>query len=132
MDGSNDGVTRGLCTELRCRVAPVNYYYIEFEFAQRFPEGIEKATVSGIVGQRVPEMKTPTTCHTTPSRQTYTSSDKTMLMIFEDYTGLGNFKGLLKKMVSRNPDKRPTASEALSLLDVLVSRMSKSSMHWRI
>ncbi|PBK68602.1 hypothetical protein ARMSODRAFT_937159 [Armillaria solidipes] len=132
MDDSHDGVTRGLCTELRCRVAPVNYYYIDFEFDQRFPEGIEKATVSGIVGQRVPEMKISDDVPYNPFKADVYQLGKTMLMIFEDYTGLGNFKGLLKKMVSRNPDKRPTASEALSLLDALVSRMSKSSMHWRI
>ncbi|KAG7441336.1 uncharacterized protein BT62DRAFT_1080212 [Guyanagaster necrorhizus] len=45
MDGSHDGATRGLFTELRVRVAPVNYYYIDFEFAQCFPEGIEVAAV---------------------------------------------------------------------------------------
>ncbi|KAG7441304.1 uncharacterized protein BT62DRAFT_908563, partial [Guyanagaster necrorhizus] len=54
---SHDDVEWGLSTEIRCYVGPVDYYYIDFEFAECFPEGIDKDLVSGIVGQRVLEMK---------------------------------------------------------------------------
>ncbi|KAK0477907.1 hypothetical protein IW261DRAFT_1338266, partial [Armillaria novae-zelandiae] len=54
---SYDGVEWDVPTKIRCHVGPVDYYYIDFEFAECFSDGIDKALVSGMVGQCVPEMK---------------------------------------------------------------------------
>lgn len=60
----------------------------------------------------------------------YTSSMSSL--IFQTYTGLGDFKPLLHGMVSVDPDKRPSASDALAQFDAIVSRSSKVSTTWRI
>ncbi|KAG7441308.1 kinase-like protein [Guyanagaster necrorhizus] len=129
---SHDGVEWSLPTELRCRVGPVDYYYIDFEFSECFPEGREKALVSGIVGQRVPEMKNSQDVLYNPFKADVYQLGIAMMNIFEGYTGLNDFKPLLRKMVSIDPDERPTASEALVQFEAIVSRSRKSSLYWRI
>ncbi|KAK0452114.1 uncharacterized protein EV420DRAFT_692685 [Desarmillaria tabescens] len=118
---SHDDIEWDRLTEIRCRAGPVDYYYIDFEFAEFFPDGIHNALVSGIVGQRVPEMKDSDDVLYNPFKADVYQLGVAMLDIFEVYTGLNDFKPLLRKMVSVDPDKRPTASEALREFEHIVS-----------
>ncbi|KAK0430632.1 kinase-like domain-containing protein [Armillaria borealis] len=131
-NASHDGVEWDLPTEIRCRVGPVDYYYIDFEFAECFPDGIDKALVSGMVGQRVPEMKDSDEVLYNPFKADVYQLGIAMLDIFEVYTGLNDFKPLLRRLISVDPDKRTTASEALRQFEHVVSRAGKSSLTWRI
>ncbi|KAK0191903.1 kinase-like domain-containing protein [Armillaria mellea] len=129
---SHDGMEWAHPTEIRCRVGPVDYYSIDFEFSEHFPDGIDKALVSGMVGQRVPEMKDSDEVLYNPFKVDVYQLGTAMLDIFEAYTWLNDFKPLLRRMISVDPDKRPTASEALRQFEHVVSRAGKSSLTWRI
>ncbi|KAK0215476.1 hypothetical protein IW262DRAFT_219430 [Armillaria fumosa] len=145
---NHDGIEWKLPTELRCVAGPVDYYFIDFQYSQCFPEGHDKATVSGIVGQIVPEMKNSNDVCYNPFKADVYQLGTTMLdefevtstcrtssmspLIFQTYSGLDDFKPLLHSMVSVDPDKRPSASDALAQFDAIVSRSSKVSMTWRI
>ncbi|KAK0477910.1 kinase-like domain-containing protein [Armillaria novae-zelandiae] len=129
---SHDGIEINLPTERRCLAGPVDYYFIDFQYSQCFPEGHDKALVSGIVGQRVPEMKNSNDVCYNPFKADVYQLGTTMLDEFETYTGLDDFKPLLHSMVSVDPDKRPSASDALAQFEAIVSRSSKVSMTWRI
>ncbi len=146
---SHDGIEWELPTELRCRVGPVDYYYIDFEFSERFPEGREKTLMSGIAGQRVPETKGSDDVLYNPFKADVYQLGVAMLDTFEvipifplricpfllalqGYTGLDDFKPLLRKMVSIDLEKRPTSSEALIQFEAIVSRSTKASFSWRI
>ncbi|KAK0452113.1 kinase-like domain-containing protein [Desarmillaria tabescens] len=128
---SHDGIEWELPTELRCRAGPVDYCYIDFEFSECFPEGREKTLISGIAGQRVPEVQDSDTLYN-PFKADVYQLGVAMLDIFERYTGLDDFKPLLRQMASIDPDKRPTASEALVQFEAVVSRSSQASLSWRI
>ncbi|KAK0229503.1 hypothetical protein EDD85DRAFT_776134, partial [Armillaria nabsnona] len=122
-DISQDGIEWKFPTERRCVAGAVDYYYIDFQFAQCFPERHDIAIISGIVGQCVPEMN---------------NSDDTLYSPFKAdvyqlcATVITTLNLCCRSMVAVDPSKRPTASDALAQFDAIVSRSSAVSMTWRI
>ncbi|KAG7441306.1 uncharacterized protein BT62DRAFT_1080180 [Guyanagaster necrorhizus] len=87
-DASQDGIEWNPPTELRCLAGPVDYYYIDLQFAEYFPEGRDKAIISEIAD--------------------IYQLGATMLDEFgatSRHSGLSDFKPLLRNMVSVNPDE---------------------------
>ncbi|PBK87861.1 hypothetical protein ARMGADRAFT_1034470 [Armillaria gallica] len=129
---SHDGIKWELPTELCCHVGPVDYCYIDFEFLECFTKGREKTLISEIVGQHALETKSSDNVLYNPFKVDVYQLGVAMLDTFEGCTGLDDFKPLLRKMVSINPEKRPMSSEALIQFEAIVSRSTKASFSWRI
>lgn len=59
---SPDNVKRLAPSVNRCRVAPVRYYFIDFEYSVHYYGGRESARTSEVIGGRInklPELSTP-------------------------------------------------------------------------
>jgi len=48
---SHDGTDYNLTWQHRCRVAPFDYYYIDFGLSRWYPDGQDSALAIGVVGQ---------------------------------------------------------------------------------
>ncbi|PBK87860.1 hypothetical protein ARMGADRAFT_1065842 [Armillaria gallica] len=132
-DVSQDGIEWKFPTERRYVAGAVDYYYINFQFAQCFPEGHDKAIISGIVGHPF-KADVYQLCATVISEFGVISACfLSNLSSLQTHSGLNNFKPLLPEYgCCRSASKRPTASDALAQLDAIVSRSSAVSMTWRI
>jgi hypothetical protein len=146
---SHDGVNYNLRWRHRCTVAPVDYFYIDFGLSMWHPDGHESATAIGVVGQLkdIPELSA--TVPYNPFKLDICQLGRTILEVIEVsnwkrslrnlrtyvkqvYPDLRIFVPLAEKMSRREPNDRPTATEALAEFETVVSSISRRKLRARI
>ncbi|KDR79996.1 hypothetical protein GALMADRAFT_1173938 [Galerina marginata CBS 339.88] len=113
----------------RRSVAPVKYYFIDYETADRFEPG-EKCL--GMIGQNrtVPEMS-PTVPYD-PFKVDVYQLGSVIPRLIEYYEGLELLKPLGDAMTDKDPEKRLTASESGQKFQELVSPLTEAELSQKI
>ncbi|KAK0215473.1 hypothetical protein IW262DRAFT_1277403, partial [Armillaria fumosa] len=115
---SIDGIRHTLRARPRCLIGPVQYYIIDFETTKYFPEGnnLAQATKLKCPIKTSPEYNNAPAPYN-PFRLDVYNISATFLDLCEKYNGLDEFKPLFLEMMSEDPSKRPTTTEALGKFD---------------
>jgi len=118
---SHDGINYNLRWRHRCTVSPVNYFYIDSGLSMWHQDSHESATAIGVVGQLkdIPELSA--TVPYNPFKLDICQLGRTILEVIEVYPDLCIFVPLVEKMSRREPNDRPTATEALAEFETVVS-----------
>ncbi|KDR80043.1 hypothetical protein GALMADRAFT_136599 [Galerina marginata CBS 339.88] len=113
----------------RRSVAPVRYYFIDYETAQRFSLGEQCV---GIMGQErnVPEMSD--TVPYDPFKLDVYQLGAVILRLIENYEGLEILKPLAGAMTDTNPEKRLTAADSVQKFQELVSPLTEDDLSQKI
>ncbi|KIM88366.1 hypothetical protein PILCRDRAFT_255150 [Piloderma croceum F 1598] len=129
---SHDGTGYNLTWEHRCRVAPVDYYYIDFGLSGWYPYGYDSALAMGVCGQvkTVPELSD--TIPYNPFKVDIYQMGYTILEVISEYRDLQMFKPLVEAMMSATPSDRPTASSALAHFESIASSIKRRKLRTRI
>jgi len=128
----HDGINRNLTWRYRCTVAPVHYYYIDFGLSTWHPNGRENARAAGVIGQikDIPDFSAPTPYN--PFKVDIYQLGRTFLDVIKEYPDLGVFIPFLEKMTRLNPNDRPSAAEALTEFETVVSSLDHRKLRARI
>ncbi|KAF8178244.1 hypothetical protein BJ912DRAFT_984317 [Pholiota molesta] len=117
----------------RRSVAPLKYYFIDFETSLQYSPDDPNPLCVGKVGQarNVPEMSE--TVPYNPFKLDVYQLGTAFQPMFEDYdSGLEFLKPLYEAMTCPDPDKRPTATEAHQLFRTIVSSFTEADMCRRV
>ena len=148
---SHDGTDYNLTWHHRCRVSPVDYYYIDFGLSGWYPYGHDSALAMGVCGQvkTVPELSD--TIPYNPFKVDIYQMGYTILEVVsvsgmssykqphfdlqydnQEYRDLQMFKPLAEAMMSAAPSDRPTASSALAQFESIASSIKRRKLRTRI
>ncbi|KIM88362.1 hypothetical protein PILCRDRAFT_255096 [Piloderma croceum F 1598] len=129
---SHDGTDYNLTWHHRCRVAPVDYYYIDFGLSGWYPYGHDSALAIGVCGQikTVPELSDMIPYN--PFKVDIYQLGYTILEVVSEYRDLQMFKPLAEAMMSAAPSDRPTASSALAQFETIASSIKRRKLRIRI
>ncbi|KAF8520901.1 hypothetical protein BU17DRAFT_88463 [Hysterangium stoloniferum] len=116
----------------RMAVAPVDYYWIDFDLSSRFSSLDIDNLVTGIVGQdrTVPELSL--TVPYDPFKVDIYQVGGLIKYLIERYYDLDFLKPLALAMMQNNPIQRPNASEALDQFEGQVSTLSHNDLKRRV
>ncbi|KJA25556.1 hypothetical protein HYPSUDRAFT_37553 [Hypholoma sublateritium FD-334 SS-4] len=117
---------------VRRSVAPLAYYFIDFEASVRFPPEEKNPRCVGIFGQEpsVPELSD--TVPYDPFMVDVYQLGSIFPRLFRDYDGMEFLIPLYQAMTYPDPRRRPTAAQANSLYNEIISGFSESDMAQRI
>ncbi|RDB27848.1 hypothetical protein Hypma_002137 [Hypsizygus marmoreus] len=125
---THDGVNYDFEWRERASVKSLQYYFIDFELSHRYPPGLKNIKDTGIYGQdrSVPERSL--TVPYDPFKVDIYQIGNVLLNIIGRYNGLEPLLELGNAMTRKNPDDRPSPSEALKFLD----RLDRHTLRRRI
>ncbi|KAF8178269.1 kinase-like domain-containing protein, partial [Pholiota molesta] len=108
----------------RRSVAPLKYYFIDFETSRQYSPDDQNPLCVGICGQarNVPEMSE--TVPYNPFKLDVYQLGTTLRPMLQDYDGLEFLKPLVEAMTCADPDKRLTAAEAHQIFQNIISSFS--------
>src|ERR1700729_2148753 len=146
---SHDGTDSHFTRQHRCTVAPVHYYYIDFGLSKWHPNGHENVIAIGVVRQLkdIPDLSD--TVPYNPFKLDICQLGRTIpeiievcdykirdltysLNIKQVYSDLSIFTPWAQKMMHPDPKARPTATESLAGLEIVVSSISARRLRTRI
>ncbi|KAJ7080928.1 hypothetical protein B0H15DRAFT_933066 [Mycena belliarum] len=128
-DRTHSGHSRLFSWKDRCSVAPVDYYYIDFGLTFYFPAGVRNATMLGYYGSwREPIPELSATVPYNPFKVDVCRLGLTILEVIEPYPALADFIPLAKRLCDRDPNRRPTPTEALVNLSELKTSMKPARL----
>ncbi|KAF9018054.1 hypothetical protein BDZ89DRAFT_1074291, partial [Hymenopellis radicata] len=105
---------KSIKTRRRCRVQPVNYFFIDFESVSFHPEGPEHSRALGLFGQ----------CNIMPELSLTVPYNPFKVDIFQiGCTIFALFMLFFRPLCAPRPEDRPTAMEALTAFEGFVSAM---------
>ncbi|RDB27847.1 hypothetical protein Hypma_002134 [Hypsizygus marmoreus] len=127
---SPDGVNYGVEWHERASVKSLQYYFIDFGLSHRYPPGLKNVRVTGFCGQdrSVPERSL--TVPYDPFKTDVYQLGNVLLRLIQEYEGLDSLFALGNAMTSKNPNDRPSPTEALKMIDLL-DRKTLRRRVWR-
>ncbi|KAJ7156504.1 hypothetical protein C8R43DRAFT_1087297 [Mycena crocata] len=120
---SSDGGLDDIHSVPRASVAPVQYFFLDFGLSEFFPDGIETAKAYGKVGlnKNAPEMSNK---HYNPFKMDVYQLGNVFMDLIQKYEGLEKFRSLAVDMAAPVAETRPTAAEALTTFEKVLSTLS--------
>ncbi|KAJ3508114.1 hypothetical protein NLJ89_g5930 [Agrocybe chaxingu] len=129
---TEDGKRKELRWVPRKSVAPVKYYYIDFGLSHKFPENTVSSRLAGLVGQ---DRTVPEAASDTPYdafKYDIYQLGNVLAQLIAEYEDLSAFKPLSDLMKRRDPEERPSASEAYETLVDLILRLNDGQLDQRV
>ncbi|KAJ7589482.1 kinase-like domain-containing protein [Mycena floridula] len=117
-------------TKHRCRVGPVRYSFIDLGFSRRYSVEEQAQELKRVVQVRVtPNVSEVGGVPSNPFKSDIMRLGSVFKYMFSsEFCDLNDFNELFDKMTAKKPADRPTAAEAVLLLDEIVSLMPKTRL----
>ncbi|KAJ7186608.1 kinase-like domain-containing protein [Mycena filopes] len=116
----------------RCSVAPVDYYFIDFDLSSYHPEGKDTARRCQTLRtfRSIPELSD--TIPFNPFPVDIFQLGLTLQELIDAYPALEEFRAVANTMTATDPAARPTAGNAAAQLRTIATSMSPSKLSERI
>ncbi|KAJ6498044.1 hypothetical protein C8R47DRAFT_1112658 [Mycena vitilis] len=130
---TENGVDFGVYWRARSFVSPVEYYFIDFGLSDYCPDGPEATRDVGVFGQdkTVPEFSD--TVSYNPFKVDIYQLGNVFMDLLKKYPAMhAHFGSLATSMTRRDPDERPSASQALGDFEDICSNLTAADLTSRL